>query len=739
MFKLVRILLISIFSIVIGIDLMAQRPKIGLVLSGGGAKGLAHIGVLKAIDQAGLKIDYVTGTSMGAIIGAMYAAGYSGDEIEKIARGMDWSELLSGKPLYKNVSIETRDDYENYALEVYFEGFRPKPFTGFIEPQEFWLKASEIFFPVHDIKDFHDFSIPFQCVATDLSNGKAVVLSNGDIVRAIRSSMAIPGVFSAVDYEETKLVDGGIVRNFPVRDVVKMGADYVIGVNLFGGLSHSDNIKTVFDVVYQITNYRDAEDLIKEKQICDMIVEPPISQFSAASFESSDTIINIGISTGNEFLPLFQQLAETQAAYGEEATVEKHRLPSRNSVVINNIDYQELKRSSLSLLKHNLNLRTGKSYSSKEINDAFRKAYSTGYYQNLHYEFESGDSSAVNLKCIAVENPQNSLKIGISYHSFTNASLMMDYTLKNKLGERSLSEGKLLISEMPGFKVKHMQYFGRKFNHYVEASYLTSRFKIPVYNNSSLQYQYSTVIFRPEINYGLIFTKDFEGRLGTGYEHIRFSPSIASGTVPKGYVENYFAKLELRFNTLNRKILPTSGVTFNTLSYIGFDRNYHVSNGSSIPDFTPVKDETYYRFQGLVDGFVPIHSRVTFLGRIAMAYSFNHNDLMYNHFMFGGMYSFTDYHIPFVGFNEGQLFASSAAISQLGLQWRMYGELYALLRANVGIFNFKEINRRMTSEFYSGAAATIAYNFSSMPLEFSLMYSPEIGKVYVNARIGFFF
>jgi len=195
MFKLVRILLISIFSIVIGIDLMAQRPKIGLVLSGGGAKGLAHIGVLKAIDQAGLKIDYVTGTSMGAIIGAMYAAGYSGDEIEKIARGMDWSELLSGKPLYKNVSIETRDDYENYALEVYFEGFRPKPFTGFIEPQEFWLKASEIFFPVHDIKDFHDFSIPFQCVATDLSNGKAVVLSNGDIVRAIRSSMAIPGVF----------------------------------------------------------------------------------------------------------------------------------------------------------------------------------------------------------------------------------------------------------------------------------------------------------------------------------------------------------------------------------------------------------------------------------------------------------------------------------------------------------------------------------------------------------------
>ena len=126
---------------------------------------------------------------------------------------------------------------------------------------------------MYDVKDFHQFPIPFQCVATDLSNGKAVVLSKGEIVKSIRSSMAIPGVFSAVSYENTKLVDGGIVRNFPVQDVVKMGADFVIGVNLFNGLSHSSNMRTAFDVMYQITNYRDADDLIKEKQICDLIGE----------------------------------------------------------------------------------------------------------------------------------------------------------------------------------------------------------------------------------------------------------------------------------------------------------------------------------------------------------------------------------------------------------------------------------------------------------------------------------
>lgn len=720
----------------IGNPLLSQRPKIGLVLSGGGAKGLAHIGVLKAIDSAGLKVDYITGTSMGAIIGAMYAVGYSGAEIEDIARGLNWSELLAGKPLYKNISIEAKHEYENYALEIPFEDFKPRAFTGFIEPQEIWLKFSEIFFPVHDVKDFHQFPIPFQCIATDLSNGKAVVLDSGEIVKAIRSSMAIPGVFSAVDHNNTKLVDGGIVRNFPVRDVVKMGADYVIGVNLFSGLAHSSNLRSAFDVMYQITNYRDADDLVKEKQICDMVIEPAVDQYTAASFDASDSIINIGNQAGQDFFILFKQLADSLAK--DSISVAPLKVTKKKSVVFDQIGYQGLEKTSLSLLEHNLDLKRGVEYTPREINLAFRRAYSTGYYKNLHYELLPIDSTSVKLNCIVQENPLSSLKIGLSYHSFTNAALQIDYTWKNILWERSQSSVKLAVSESPSFRARHMQYFGKRFNHYLDASYSANRYKIPVYDNTKLHYQFSTLFHQSSLYYGHIITPRFETRLGGGYEFMRFSPSVAANNVSKGSVANLFSNIQFNYHSLNKKFLPTSGIAAELQGYAGFNRHYSVrafSDGLNVP----LDRETYYRLHLGIEAYQPIHPRMTILGKFHAAQSFRHNDLIFNHFMLGGAYSFISHHIPFLGLNEGQLFVSSASIAQLGFQWRMYGDLYTLLRANAGIFNYDNLNSIKQADFYSGAALTVAYDLSPMPLEFSLMYSPEVGKVYVNARIGFLF
>jgi NTE family protein len=146
----------------------SQRPKIGLTLSGGGAKGLAHIGILKALDSAGLKIDYITGTSMGSIIGALYATGYSGDDIEKLARPLDWELLFSASPQLSSISIEEKSEYDKYALEIPFENGKFKLGKGIIAGQELWLKLSELFAPVYNVTDFSKLSIPFKCFGTDL-------------------------------------------------------------------------------------------------------------------------------------------------------------------------------------------------------------------------------------------------------------------------------------------------------------------------------------------------------------------------------------------------------------------------------------------------------------------------------------------------------------------------------------------------------------------------------------------
>src|SRR6195952_463793 len=228
--------IVLIFSLHAVAQQLNQRPKIGLTLSGGGAKGLAHIGILKAIDSAGLKIDYITGTSMGSIIGSLYAVGYPADSIEKMSRQINWDLILSNQASLRTLFMEEKDEYSKYTVELPWVNHRFLLPSGVLQGQELWLLLAEMFFPVYNQKDFSKFNIPFKCIGTDVGNGEAVVMGKGEITSAIRASMAIPTFFTPVEYDDKLVVDGGVVRNFPVRDVKEMGADYVIGSNVAGGL-----------------------------------------------------------------------------------------------------------------------------------------------------------------------------------------------------------------------------------------------------------------------------------------------------------------------------------------------------------------------------------------------------------------------------------------------------------------------------------------------------------------------
>jgi NTE family protein len=232
----------------------------GLTLSGGGAKGLAHVGVLKALDSAGIQIDYVTGTSMGSIVGGLYAIGYSGKEIEKIARGLNWNEILSNRVSLRSIAIEEKADYNNFTIEVPFEdGFFTIP-SGAIESQELWLQLSELFFPVYAIKDFNQFERAFRAIAADVETGEVVSLDHGEIINALRASMAIPAVFTAVEIEGRKLVDGGVVRNFPVSEAKDMGAGYVFASNVSQGLMAKEYLTNPLQILMQIIFFKESED-----------------------------------------------------------------------------------------------------------------------------------------------------------------------------------------------------------------------------------------------------------------------------------------------------------------------------------------------------------------------------------------------------------------------------------------------------------------------------------------------
>ena len=222
-----------------------NSPKIGLVLSGGGSKGFAHIATLKALDSLNIPIDYIAGTSFGAIAGAMYALGYSGKEIEKMALGTDWYEVQNDEPKRKYLPYFRKKDTGKYQLNFGLDGVKPVPRTGLIYGQKIILELNKWTREFEQINDFDNFPIPFRCNAFDIISGEEVIIKEGSLANALRASVSIPTIFSPVEWGDGLLVDGGVVNNLPVNIVKEMGADIVLAVDVSTPALTKGNIKNI--------------------------------------------------------------------------------------------------------------------------------------------------------------------------------------------------------------------------------------------------------------------------------------------------------------------------------------------------------------------------------------------------------------------------------------------------------------------------------------------------------------
>ncbi len=728
-----------------------NRPKIGLVLSGGGAKGLAHIGILKAIERAGLKIDYITGTSMGAIVAAMYASGYSAEQIEHYARTLDWMKLISSKPMYQDIGIENKDEFNNYLITMPMKGIRPQLSSGIFIPYEVTLMLKEIFFPVYDITDFSKLKIPFKCVAADVGTGDAVVLDHGDLAFATRCSMAIPGVFSAVEYGDTKLIDGGVVRNFPVKDVREMGADYVIGVNLFSGLTPAEDVNSAIDVMLQVTNFRDAKDLEEEKAICDMIIEPDVAQYNAASFAAADTILLIGDRKGEEYEPLFKQLADKlYYDYGVPYAKVEGLSAYNSQVRIAKFQIEGLDKTPSSFLKHTLNLHEGQQYTPQDFTNAIKFAMSTGYYKNISYDLIPVEDSpnSVIFKCTVQENPQSSLKIGLSYNTFTGASVFLDYQRRNLFDKHSITDYKIAISKNFRARVKNRRYFGNRNNFYTDAKFDFSCFKFSSYNDddekdNDYTYDHSDLSFTVGHAYSL--TSDISFKIG--WENFHLDPEIVSPAYIKGNISNFYLGFARRKNTLERKFLPRTGVRIDAECYVAFKPNISVKN-ILLEDSVYIRD---YLDENIVaratcraEFHQAVAKKLSLSEVIAAAIGYNNKAFVHKTAV-GGCEQHLPSHFNFYGLVAARRFESTMAMARFSLQYNFMGELYFLLHANAGI-TFQNLDAYIhddesfkVDDWLFGGGATIAYNFFDLlPMDITLMYSPE-DKFNVSVNVGFFF
>lgn len=730
------------------INTYAQRPKIGLTLSGGGAKGLAHIGILQAIDSAGLKIDYITGTSAGGFIGAMYATGYSGNQIDSIIRDFNWDEMLSGKPKYKDVGIDEKDEFDKYSIEIPFDGVNAKMGTGLIESEENWLQFSDIFFHVYDQTDFSKFNIPFKCIATNLSNGKAVVLDTGQIVKALRSTMAIPSVLTSVKYDSMQLIDGGIVRNFPVSDLKKMGADFTIGVNLFSGLVDAEDLNSAVDVMYQITNYRDADDLVKQKKLCNILIEPPVSQYSAGSFSDADSILEIGYKLKEKYYPIFKKIADSLNRIQKIKYDPYNRLKKNKTVIIDSYKFTGLKRLTEDILIRKSGLIKGNVYSATELNEAFRRMYSTLYFQYIYYELHPTTPGHADMIIKLKEQYPGMLKLAFNYHSFISPSIILNYTWRNLVFDKSRSIVKLAISQDVKALLEQKQFFGRDLNNSITFRVKYLQQKLPFFDNGKESYLYKIGEFHSTISLHHYFKRTMAIGGHATYYRTDFSPYIASLFRFNGHDRGAKVHADFEYNSINRPFLPTNGINARFNISTNFYRKYamkYTGSDTTLTDTTMILEpkDLLFKADFHIDIYKKIIPKVTLMGNVQGGAFFADEYGLLDYFFLGGNQKIYENKFIFAGYKDCQIPANSFVSGLFGVQYKIWNELYLLGKFNMGLYNFilpsgefVEINN---DNITSGFSLSIAYNLSMLPFEYTINYTPELGLFYSSVNIGFVF
>jgi len=295
--KVVRVFIVILFLIIRPVSILSEDcKKLGLALSGGGALGFAHIGVIEVLDSLGIKADYVTGTSMGGIVGGLYAIGYTGREIENLALSIDWLKIFEDKIPRNRLPYFLKRNEGRYHLEFGIENFRPVTKGGLIAGQNIYMTLARLTFPYEYVGDFDKLPIPFRCISVDLITGKEVVHKSGSLAKAIRATMAVPTIFSPVVWGDSLLIDGGLVNNFPADVAKEMGADIVIGVFVFMPMKEIDDIKNTIDVLAQSYTIARNNSMSRNLKYADILIEVPLKGYTPFDFEIGriKDIIKIG-------------------------------------------------------------------------------------------------------------------------------------------------------------------------------------------------------------------------------------------------------------------------------------------------------------------------------------------------------------------------------------------------------------------------------------------------------------
>lgn len=585
-----------------------KKPKVALVLSGGGAKGIAHIPVLQKLDSLGIVPDLIVGTSMGSVIGGLYAAGYSGDSIAQITKSVEWDKLLGGDVSLTDVSVEEKSEFGRYLVNLDIIKGKPKVKSGLLKDQNLREFLSSLLYPFYNVNNFDDLSIPFRSVTTDLVNGKEIVISEGSLTLAIRASMSIPSVFEPVKYNNTLLVDGGILNNFPTDIAKQLGADIIIGSDVGGGLEPIDKLDNMATIMFQTSMLTSNLKLGDNRALCDVLINHyPNLTFSAQDFNDAESIYNEGKIATKGSIDELDVLAEKLNKFNQR----EHNLPEiEDNIVFDAIEYIDISPENLSLVKARMNLKISQGYSSLELRKAIDRAMGTEIFYQITYRVQINDGQNI-LKLTGFEKSPHQISGALHYDTTQGVGLAVNYTGRNIIGYSSRLLLGVDIAEQPKFRMQYQQNIGDSKDWWWRAQVFGEKIRQSFYSNGNKGDELKRTYFKSNLQFNrdLNSLYNYVG-LDFNYEYTKIKPKLNPSVNNNIYdLRRYsFKNLEVSVyfshNSFNLVFFPTEGTKLNArishslLHYanVEYDESFDSNDSGETNGFSKVSFEYEKRF-----------------------------------------------------------------------------------------------------------------------------------------------
>lgn len=663
----------------------AERPKVGLVLSGGGARGVAHIGVLKELERQRIPIDFITGTSMGSIVGGLYASGNSVEEIEEILGSIDWLDIFSDAPPRKDASLRRKFDDDLFQINrvLGFKDGKVKIPSGFIRGQKLQLLLDKLFIHTAYTNSFDQLGIPFRAVATDIASGEAVVLSKGSLATAIRASMSVPGAFTTVKHQGHTLVDGGISNNLPVDVAREMGADLIIAVDIGSPLLEGDALETFLGVTLQMTSLlvrNTTQAQIKTLSQDDVLVLPDLGDFSSSDFEGAWETIEKGEEATKQLTQRLEPL--TLSTSEMAALLEKRQNKTTPSALISAVSINNQSSYDDDYLLSRISQSGGAGLNFDRLEKEIGEIYGMGTFESVTYDIvkkEQGSELVINV----VEKPWGPryLQFGLSYESQVTRNNELSGVIGYTLTPANTFNGEwrniLRFGEEPGIVSELHQPLARNSSYFLNtvASYFEQQ--VNTFEDGLEINQTRSNKLGARLSLGKEFGNSADARIGINrfrvHNRIEFGiPDDFLGRFDGG--ELFFSA---RLDTLDSSFFPTEGtraslVYTNSSDNFGSDFNFEQIEVDLVNATTWGEDEHTVligmKYFSTYEGEAPTQSRFR-LGGLFNLPGFVTNELSGQHLFLlrGGYQKQLDSILgtePYLGFTlqHGNVFQDKADI-----------------------------------------------------------------------------